>query len=44
MGMLGVVLTGEIDLSVGSSAALAGVALAYVMSKTGSIWLGLRQR
>lgn len=41
MGMLGVVLTGEIDLSVGSSAALAGVALAYVMSKTGSIWLGI---
>ena len=41
MGTLGVVLTGEIDLSVGSSAALAGVALAYVMSKTGSIWLGI---
>ena len=41
MGMLGVVLTGEIDLSVGSSAALAGGALAYVMSKTGSIWLGI---
>lgn len=41
MGMLGVVLTGEIDLSVGSSAALAGVALAYAMSKTGSIWIGI---
>lgn len=36
IGMLCVVLTGEIDLSVGSSAALAGVACAWAMLKTDS--------
>ena len=36
IGMLCVVLTGEIDLSVGSNAALAGVACAYTLLKTGS--------
>lgn len=41
MGMLGVVLTGEIDLSVGSCAAVTGVACAYTMNHTGSILLGV---
>lgn len=41
MGMLGVVLTGEIDLSVGSTAALAGIALAFTIKGTGSVALGI---
>ena len=36
IGMLCVVLTGEIDLSVGSSAALAGVACAWMLIQTNS--------
>lgn len=41
IGMLCIVLTGEIDLSVGSVAALAGVASAATIVQTGSIPLGL---
>lgn len=41
VGMTFVILTGEIDLSVGSVAALAGVATAVVMTATGSIFLGI---
>ncbi len=41
VGMTFVILTGEIDLSVGSVAALAGVATAWVMTQTGSIALGI---
>lgn len=41
MGMLCVVLSGEIDLSVGSTAALSGVAAAWVMRQNGSIALGV---
>jgi ribose transport system permease protein len=41
IGMTFVILTGEIDLSVGSSAALVGVATAAVLNATGSIFLGL---
>ena len=41
MGMLCVVLSGEIDLSVGSVAALSGIAAAWAMNATGSIWLGI---
>jgi ribose transport system permease protein len=41
IGMTFVILTGEIDLSVGSLAALAGVAAAATISATGSIFLGL---
>ena len=41
IGMLCIVLTGEIDLSVGSVAALAGVAAAYTLTQTGSILLGV---
>jgi ribose transport system permease protein len=41
IGMTFVILTGEIDLSVGSIAALAGVATAKVMVDTGSIPLGI---
>ena len=41
MGMLCVVLSGEIDLSVGSTAALSGVAAAWVMRQSGSIALGV---
>lgn len=41
MGMLGVVLVGEIDLSVGSCAAVAGVACAYALQKTESIVLAI---
>lgn len=41
MGMLGVVLAGEIDLSVGSCAAAAGVACAYALQKTESIPVGI---
>lgn len=41
MGMLGVVLVGEIDLSVGSSAAVAGVACAYALQKTESTFAGI---
>ena len=41
MGMLGVVLVGEIDLSVGSTAAVAGVACAYALQKTESIPAGI---
>lgn len=41
MGMLCVVLSGEIDLSVGSTAALSGIAAAWVMQQSGSIPLGV---
>ena len=41
MGMLCVVLSGEIDLSVGSTAALSGIAAAWVMQQNGSIALGV---
>ena len=41
LGMLCVVLSGEIDLSVGSVAALAGVACAIVIKSTGSVFLGM---
>jgi len=41
MGMLCVVLSGEIDLSVGSTAALCGIAAAWVMRTAGSVWLGV---
>ncbi len=41
MGMLCVVLSGEIDLSVGSTAALSGIAAAWVMRTNGSIFLGV---
>lgn len=41
IGMLCVVLLGEIDLSVGSTAALAGIACAWVIVNTGSQVLGL---
>jgi ribose transport system permease protein len=41
IGMTFVILTGEIDLSVGSVAALAGVAAAKVMVETDSIALGI---
>lgn len=41
MGMLCVVLSGEIDLSVGSTAALSGVAAAWVMQRTGSVLAGV---
>ena len=41
MGMLCVVLSGEIDLSVGSVAALSGVAAAWAMNTSGSVWLGI---
>lgn len=41
IGMTCVILTGEIDLSVGSIAALAGVATAKVMVDTDSIALGI---
>ncbi|MEF9879755.1 MAG: ABC transporter permease [Clostridia bacterium] len=41
MGMLCVVLSGEIDLSVGSTAALSGIAAAWVMQASGSVWLGV---
>ena len=41
MGMLCVVLSGEIDLSVGSTAALSGIAAAWIMRQNGSIALGI---
>ena len=41
IGMLCVLLSGEIDLSVGSAAALAGVACANVIKQTDSIFLGI---
>ena len=41
IGMTFVILTGEIDLSVGSVAALSGVATACVMMITNSITLGI---
>jgi len=41
MGMLCVVLSGEIDLSVGSTAALSGIAAAWTMQTVGSVWLGV---
>ena len=41
MGMLCVVLSGEIDLSVGSVAALCGICAAWVMRQNGSIFLGI---
>ncbi len=41
IGMTFVILTGEIDLSVGSIAALSGVAAASAMVASGSIFLGI---
>ncbi|RAM59283.1 ribose ABC transporter permease [Mesotoga sp. SC_3PWM13N19] len=41
IGMTFVILTGEIDLSVGSSAALVGVATAAVLTATGSIFIAM---
>jgi len=41
IGMTFVILTGEIDLSVGSIAALAGVATGWVIVSTSSIFLGI---
>jgi len=41
IGMTFVILTGEIDLSVGSLAALAGIATAAVLSASGSILLAI---
>lgn len=41
IGMLCVLLSGEIDLSVGSAAALAGVACATLIKQTGSIAVGV---
>jgi ribose transport system permease protein len=41
IGMLCVVLTGEIDLSVGSTAALAGMTCAVVILHTGNQWLAI---
>lgn len=41
IGMTFVILIGEIDLSVGSVAALAGIATAAVMTASGSIFLGV---
>lgn len=41
IGMLSVVLLGEIDLSVGSVAALSGVGCAWVILQTGSTTLGV---
>lgn len=41
VGMTCVILIGEIDLSVGSMAALVGVISAYVINATGSIFLGV---
>ena len=41
IGMLCVVLTGEIDLAVGSTAALAGVCSAILMKSTDSILVGV---
>lgn len=40
IGMLCVVLAGEIDLSVGSTAALAGIACAWAIIMTGSQFIG----
>ncbi len=41
IGMLCVVLTGEIDFSVGSAAAMAGVACAAIITQTGSQVMGI---
>ena len=41
IGMTFVILTGEIDLSVGSSAALVGVATAAGLTATGSIFIAM---
>ncbi|BES66358.1 sugar ABC transporter permease [Gottschalkiaceae bacterium SANA] len=41
IGMLCVILVGEIDLSVGSTAALAGIACAWVITTTGSQSMGM---
>ena len=41
IGMTFVILTGEIDLSVGSAAALVGVMTAVVLRETGSIFLAM---
>lgn len=41
IGMTFVIIAGEIDLSVGSIAALAGVVVAVVINSTGSIFLGI---
>lgn len=41
IGMLCVLLSGEIDLSVGSTAALAGVACATFIKQTDSIFIGI---
>lgn len=41
IGLSLVILTGNIDLSVGSLAGLAGLVLALVMAATGSVWLAI---
>ena len=41
VGMLCVLLSGEIDLSVGAVAALAGVTCAMTIRDTNSVWLGI---
>lgn len=41
IGMTFIILTGEIDLSVGSVAALVGVATAFMLKLTGSIFLAI---
>lgn len=41
MGMLSVVLSGEIDLSVGSTCALCGIGCAYATTYTNSVVLGI---
>ena len=40
-GLAMVIMVGEIDLSVGSAQAVAGIVMVVVMNSTGSIWLGL---
>lgn len=39
IGMTMVILTGEIDLSIGSLQAIVGIASVYILNKTGSIWV-----
>ncbi|MDK2951694.1 MAG: ribose transport system permease protein [Kosmotogales bacterium] len=41
IGMTFIILTGEIDLSVGSVAALVGVATAFTLKQTGSIFVAI---
>ena len=41
IGMVLVILTGEIDLSVGSSVAVVGVAAVWILNLTGSIFLAI---